>query len=116
MLKESVVADLRSEKKTAEHTTVYPEKVVTLSEFVKDANRHVNRMRKHFGNRNFFVIATFPDGSVVEIKFKFAPKVVVPPTHMRYLNHIIDEIDDVYDDGGFGSWINVTNERVTKTE
>lgn len=110
------MADLRSEKKIAEHETVYPERVVTLFEFINYANRRINQMRERFANRNFFVVAAFPDGSVLEIKYKFAPKVVVPPTHMRYLNHIIDEINNIYDDGGFGSWINVTNESVTKTE
>ena len=110
------MADLRSEKKIAEHETVYPDRVVTLFEFINYANHRINQMRERFVKKNFFIVAAFPDGSVLELKYKFATKVVVPPTHMRYLNHMIDEVNEIYDDGGFGYWINVTDECVTKTE
>lgn len=98
------MADLRDrpkEKKAPLQSHEYEEDV-TLHQFLSQASEK---------DGNFFIRGYFPNEEVCDLKYKFADEIFVPEHLTKYLDNYLDEIVDILDDGGFGSWVYVSDRK-----
>jgi hypothetical protein len=59
---------------------------------------------------HYFLVAQFPNGDVVDIKYKFGASIIVPAEYNKYLGNFITDIINILDDGGFGTYLIIGEE------
>lgn len=104
MLTESLLADLRCPDEhdiqapfTVEHRTV-----ITLRQFIEHAAEKMD-------GTPFFLVACFEDDPKNEliIKYKFQNEIFVDKDCKKYLDHPVTKLENILDDGGYGTFITV---------
>lgn len=98
--------DLPEENKVPSQKHEYNEEI-TLHQFLTQASEHAGR---------FFIRGYFPNEEVCDLKYKFSNEIFVPEHLTKYLDNYLDEIIDIFDDGGFGSWVYVSDRKKKENE
>jgi len=110
-MKEIIVADLRDvpedQKKSGIKVTGENVPSMSLDDFLQMAASAPGY---------FFVNVILPNEEVFAAKYKFSKEVFVPERYARFLDNIVEEIWDIFDDGGFGSFIILGKDKVYATD
>ena len=108
-MKEMIVADLRDipEDLKAHVKYVETEQKLSLDDFLSNAA---------YQNGHFFINVILPNEEVFTAKYKFSKDIFVPERYARFLDNVIEEIWDIFDDGGFGSFIFLGKDKVYATD
>ena len=109
-MKEIIVADLRDipeDQKKRIKLTGENLPAVSLDDFLRMAAS---------AQGYFFINVIFPNEEVLTAKYKFSPDVLIPARYAHFLDNVVEEIWDIFDDGGYGSFVFLGKDKVYATD
>ena len=108
-MKEIIVADLRDipEDHKVRVRCIETETECSLDDFLSSASAQ----RGHF-----FISVILPNEEAFSAKYKFSEDIFVPARYAQFMDNVVEEIWDIFDDGGFGSFVFLGKDKVYATD